>query len=621
MLFMKKNISILNTILLLFLLLSAGIQSNAQSNSNLHFLYYDDFQAVSVLLGRESIYGDKFMLIAYGGDLVFPNSVTLTPNNPPFSGVSMVRIHPNGDLKWHVEQNGGAQYNHITEKGDDICFFGRFDDYVAWNGDTITEDNDMGFSDKQYFVVSISKSGIFNYIKKFPKAINIINSFSMINGDIAIAGSFDSLLVSKQDTLFESTASQAGGHSDVFLAVLDSVDELSRAVNLGSNSFEFLNIMDVQSDNSSILISVFYFQTPYIDPTLLVNEFAYMQLDSALNFVMSRNYTAPLSPPFSQFNFGTNQSVLSFELNDTLEGIFPASKVYSGPEHFGYYKYYNGVFSPQADGIAFGGNQLRRLGRLNVYKNVFAEYWEHPNGIALNNTDINNAPYSISFIDMDSLSLVTNVSISTFFTFNVGTFQYGSLFVSTKLIDAVTTIDTFSFPNDPSKEEFLIANIVNCNYFKPEVSIYKGIDSLFTEIDELDIQWYYNGNPIPGANKKNVKIQGNGMHYARFSNYYGCYVNSNEIDIVSDIDGEYVLSNQLTLYPNPTKGELYFDIPNELQSKELSLKIINMNGMVVQQKVINSQVPSVDISSLPIGIYIYELNSENQLFRGKVVKQ
>jgi hypothetical protein len=65
-------------------------------------------------------------------------------------------------------------------------------------------------------------------------------------------------------------------------------------------------------------------------------------------------------------------------------------------------------------------------------------------------------------------------------------------------------------------------------------------------------------------------------------------------------------SNQMLVYPNPTKG-----IINILSEKNIqTIKIINLLGEVIYNKQANTKENSIDIGSYPAGIYLLYTQEE-----------
>lgn len=78
----------------------------------------------------------------------------------------------------------------------------------------------------------------------------------------------------------------------------------------------------------------------------------------------------------------------------------------------------------------------------------------------------------------------------------------------------------------------------------------------------------------------------------------------------------------LSMFPNPTNGQLTIDLSNINLSNFISLNIINVNGKTVmsEQKAYSDKV-SVDVFSLKSGIYIIQVkSSDGKSYRGRFVK-
>jgi PKD repeat protein len=68
---------------------------------------------------------------------------------------------------------------------------------------------------------------------------------------------------------------------------------------------------------------------------------------------------------------------------------------------------------------------------------------------------------------------------------------------------------------------------------------------------------------------------------------------------------------EMNLYPNPSNGIVYFDILGKYKSNEVSAKVYDLTGRkVIENKLSSSN--SLDISSLPSGVYSVKLKSNFQ---------
>ena len=72
----------------------------------------------------------------------------------------------------------------------------------------------------------------------------------------------------------------------------------------------------------------------------------------------------------------------------------------------------------------------------------------------------------------------------------------------------------------------------------------------------------------------------------------------------------------VSIYPNPVKDILNFkgiDVTNS------EVKIFNLMGQLVEESIVQNS--SFDITNLNSGIYIIEINKDNQKFYTKIIKE
>ena len=93
-----------------------------------------------------------------------------------------------------------------------------------------------------------------------------------------------------------------------------------------------------------------------------------------------------------------------------------------------------------------------------------------------------------------------------------------------------------------------------------------------------------------------------------FDTCYLDWVNVSETDIDS-----------IKVYPNPTKGQIKFSIPNVSSHKNPTLHIINSFGQTVKVVSIQEKQTQIDITGLPAGSYFYWFyDGKHQLYAGKI---
>jgi len=86
---------------------------------------------------------------------------------------------------------------------------------------------------------------------------------------------------------------------------------------------------------------------------------------------------------------------------------------------------------------------------------------------------------------------------------------------------------------------------------------------------------------------------------------------------------ESLSSSYLTLYPNPVTDQLQITYEME-QAGNVQLKIVDLQGRVSYSQILKSQNgtnhATISVSQLPVGLYIFLLQSETQLETRKFYK-
>ena len=86
---------------------------------------------------------------------------------------------------------------------------------------------------------------------------------------------------------------------------------------------------------------------------------------------------------------------------------------------------------------------------------------------------------------------------------------------------------------------------------------------------------------------------------------------------------ENILSNNnLTVYPNPGNGDFNLHLP-EIQSQVANLTVLDLNGRIITSNIIRKAEAefeqSLDLTFLPVGIYILKVQDGNQVYHKKLV--
>jgi len=133
----------------------------------------------------------------------------------------------------------------------------------------------------------------------------------------------------------------------------------------------------------------------------------------------------------------------------------------------------------------------------------------------------------------------------------------------------------------------------------PEFSV---AGNVFTTGPYDSYQWYYNGNPIAGAEASSYMATENGLYFVVVSDDNGCSNNSETYNFTGVGLNESVLQRS-GFYPNPAN-----DILNINASQPVNISIYDVQGkMVINQ----SNRKQVDTSVLAAGLYQLKLTDIN----------
>ncbi|MVO11110.1 T9SS type A sorting domain-containing protein [Flavobacterium sp. TP390] len=81
---------------------------------------------------------------------------------------------------------------------------------------------------------------------------------------------------------------------------------------------------------------------------------------------------------------------------------------------------------------------------------------------------------------------------------------------------------------------------------------------------------------------------------------------------------DFAINNQLNIYPNPTRNEVTIQF-NALTNPQL--QIIDMNGRILLNESLNYSNNTLNIETLPSGIYLFKINANEGTAVSKVIKQ
>lgn len=138
---------------------------------------------------------------------------------------------------------------------------------------------------------------------------------------------------------------------------------------------------------------------------------------------------------------------------------------------------------------------------------------------------------------------------------------------------------------------------------KPEIEL---IDSVLHVNTDKFVQWYFNGEFVDGANSSTFKPELDGEVFvevreggcSEFSDKFTYNINS------------VILSNILSIYPNPSNGEFSIELKNDQVLNSINIFDANGNLVYSNNKNIKNQF-KINLDNVSSGIYILKLTIDN----------
>jgi hypothetical protein len=137
-------------------------------------------------------------------------------------------------------------------------------------------------------------------------------------------------------------------------------------------------------------------------------------------------------------------------------------------------------------------------------------------------------------------------------------------------------------------------------------------------------QWFFNGNPIPGATDISYEALGSGNYQVQYTGPNGCPAISYILEFTFSTGIiENSVFNSLDLFPNPGKG--HFIIKGDLSSiEDVTIAVTNMLGQqllpAIQINSSNQFEEPIDISPFANGVYFIQVFTTDGLHTIRYVK-
>jgi len=172
----------------------------------------------------------------------------------------------------------------------------------------------------------------------------------------------------------------------------------------------------------------------------------------------------------------------------------------------------------------------------------------------------------------------------------------------------------------PASDSGIIVTVIP-SLNKPTITVSANGDTLISSAGSYN-QWFFDNQPIQNATGKVLVITGHqrGYYYVVVTNpANGCTTTSDSTTSINELS---VISNQLSVYPNPFNNNITVKINSSAQQvNEWSLQLTDVLGRTVYYQPSLNYSNDIDLSDLPSGMYFITVLNKTARAVLPVVKQ
>ena len=139
-----------------------------------------------------------------------------------------------------------------------------------------------------------------------------------------------------------------------------------------------------------------------------------------------------------------------------------------------------------------------------------------------------------------------------------------------------------------------------------------------TAVTGLALQWYLNGNPIPGANGSSFTAATGGNYVLCGTDPNGC-VNCSDTLVFSGVGIDEITFDPFTLSPNPNNGTFYIATHTQLKGHAWDLTIRDITGRLVMYLSDLTGDQSVSMTDVQQGMYWITISQSGRDFQKKIL--
>lgn len=200
---------------------------------------------------------------------------------------------------------------------------------------------------------------------------------------------------------------------------------------------------------------------------------------------------------------------------------------------------------------------------------------------------------------------------------------------TTQTVNIIETGSYYVFVLDGNGciDSSMVADPIDITVWDPEPVVQQSGDMLTctNPNDFVSFQWFYNGDPIPGATSESYTVETSGNFWVCVIDDNGCEGCSQNFEMSCCVGIEEANFNgNVSVYPNPNNGAVTLEVEMQKEA-ELAVGLYDMIGKQVWLDSDLGQIASLrkqyDLSQIPDGVYFIRIYADNQMTVQKLIKQ
>ena len=155
----------------------------------------------------------------------------------------------------------------------------------------------------------------------------------------------------------------------------------------------------------------------------------------------------------------------------------------------------------------------------------------------------------------------------------------------------------------------------------PTPIIYQAGNALYSTAPSGN-QWYNDFGIIVGSVATSYTPTTTGHYYVILSDTLGFLSDTSNIlfVVVTGIENTAIGAGDVAIYPNPTNGSIFIELPVSFKNGTTTFEIYSVDGKLLNRITANAKKTQIDISGLCDGIYFVKILNSNVIVIRKILK-